>query len=157
MFNERFAASAPQGEPSRVADAAPLVEAPKLAEGSKPVEAPKLAEAPKTVVAAKAAEAPKKDAASTQLALNIPAPPRPPETKSAEAKPPQTGGSVRDMAQRQGGGVDCFRREAKHGRKIVGQARTEFAVVVRIGGCQRHRQHSLDAQPKPDARRFAAL
>jgi hypothetical protein len=102
MFNERFAASAPQGEPSRVADAAPLVEAPKLAEGSKPVEAPKLAEAPKTVAAAKAAEAPKKDAASTQLALNIPAPPRPAETKSAEAKPAANApaSSVRDMAQR---------------------------------------------------------
>lgn len=102
MFNERFAASAPQGEPSRVADASPSVEAPKLAEASKPVDAPKLAEAPKTVVAAKAAEAPKKDAAPTQLALNIPAPPRPPETKSAEAKPaakaPAT--SVGDMAQR---------------------------------------------------------
>ena len=102
MFNERFAASAPQGEPSRVADASPPVEPPKLAEGSKPVEAPKLAEAPKTVVVAKAAEAPKKDAASTQLALNIPAPPRPPETKSAEAKPAAKApaSSVRDMAQR---------------------------------------------------------
>jgi hypothetical protein len=102
MFNERFAASAPQGEPSRVADASPSVEAPKLAEASKPVEAPKLAEAPKTVVAGKAAETPKKDAASTQLALNIPAPPRPAETKSAEAKPAAKApaGSVRDMAQR---------------------------------------------------------
>ena len=33
MFNERFAASAPQGEPSRVADASPPVEPAKLAEG----------------------------------------------------------------------------------------------------------------------------
>jgi hypothetical protein len=100
MFNERFAASAPQGEPSRVADASP-VEAPKLAEASRPVEAPKL-EAPKTVVAAKPAEAPKKEAASTQLALNIPAPtPRPAETKSADAKPgAKAPASVGDMAQR---------------------------------------------------------
>jgi len=53
MFNERFAAASPQGEPSRVADNAPSidaakpVDAPKLAEVSKKVEAPKLAEAPK--------------------------------------------------------------------------------------------------------------
>jgi hypothetical protein len=41
MFNERFAAAAPQSEPSRVVDA------PKLAVAPPPAALPKLAEAPK--------------------------------------------------------------------------------------------------------------
>jgi hypothetical protein len=117
MFNERFAASAPQGEASKVADAAPPA-AVALAEAPKPAEAPKLAEAPKAAAAPKLAEAPKSKeiapaAASTQVALNIPAPaPRIAEAKPADAKPAEVksaevkpaaktpGASVRDMAQR---------------------------------------------------------
>jgi len=103
MFNERFAAAAPQGEASRVAEAAPTTDAPRLAEAPKPVAAPKLAEAPKPKETA--------PAASTQVALNVPAPriaeTKSAETKSAEAKPAEAkpaaksaGASVRDMAQR---------------------------------------------------------
>ena len=96
MFNERFAASAPQSEPSRVA-AAPPADAPRLAEAPKPVTAPKLAETPKAIVAPKLTEAPKtKEAAgSEQVALNTPAAP-------VEAKPAakSSGNSIRDMAQR---------------------------------------------------------
>ena len=40
MFNERFAASAPQGEPPRSVASQP-VETTKLAEASPPAEAPK--------------------------------------------------------------------------------------------------------------------
>ncbi|MBR1248795.1 DUF2778 domain-containing protein [Bradyrhizobium sp. AUGA SZCCT0169] len=89
MFNERFAASAPQGQASRA------IEATQVAEVSPPVdvkktEAPKLAEAPKPKEAA--------SPAPTQVALNVPAP----ATKQAEAKPAakESGASVRDMAQR---------------------------------------------------------
>ena len=108
MFNERFAASAPQGEPSRVADAAPQTEAPALTDASKPAEAPKVAEALKAMAAPKLAEAPKAKeivsaAASAQVALNVPAPmPRTAEAKPPEAKPAAKtpAASVRDMAQR---------------------------------------------------------
>ena len=70
MFNERFAASAPESVPSNAASAAPPPEAPKLAEAPKTVPAPKLAEA-------KPADAPKAEAvkakpAPQQLALNVP-------------------------------------------------------------------------------------
>ncbi|MGF7473625.1 hypothetical protein WFJ45_22945, partial [Salmonella enterica subsp. enterica serovar Minnesota] len=42
MFNERFAASAPQGvEPTKLADASPAVEKPKAAEAPRLVEAVK--------------------------------------------------------------------------------------------------------------------
>ena len=111
MFNERFAAAAPQSEASRVAEAAPPTDAPALAEAPKPVEASKVAEAPKAAAAPKLAEAPKPKesapaAASTQIALNVP-PPRVAEAKPAEAKPADVktaaktpGASVRDMAQR---------------------------------------------------------
>ena len=107
MFNERFAAASPQGEPSRVVadnssspDAARPVDAPKLAEVSKRVDAPRLAEAPKAKEAARP---------PSQVALNVPPPPRtaeakPTEAKSAEAKPADAKsaprGSIRDMAQR---------------------------------------------------------
>jgi hypothetical protein len=119
MFNERFAASAPQGEaPTVVANAAPPTEAPRLAEAPKPAEAAKIAEAPKPAASPKLAEAPRPKetapaAPSTQVALNAPAPApkavetKPAEARAAEAKPTDTkvaartpGASVRDMAQR---------------------------------------------------------
>jgi hypothetical protein len=86
MFNERFAASAAQGVPSRAAEvpSPPGLDAPKVAETSKPADAPKLAEAPKSKVSAPA-----------QVALNVPPQATPPAT---EAKP--AGLSVREMAQR---------------------------------------------------------
>jgi hypothetical protein len=101
MFNERFAAAAPQSEPSRVADnstsndAAKPADAPKLAEASKKLEAPKLAETPKAKEAAQQ---------SIQIALNVPPPPRAAEAKPVDAKTadakPAAKGSIRDMAQR---------------------------------------------------------
>ena len=93
MFNERFAAAAPQSEASKVADAAPSTDAPTLAEAPKPPETLKLAEASKPVAAPKLAETPKPKenapaAASTQVALNVPPAPTPRtvEAKPAEAK-----------------------------------------------------------------------
>ena len=74
MFNERFAASAPQAVEPRP------IEAAKLAETSPPVEAPKFVET------LKLAEAPKLAEASKQA-----------ETRPAAKTP---GASVRDMAQR---------------------------------------------------------
>jgi hypothetical protein len=88
MFNERFAAAAAQGAPSRAAEFKP-VEPTKLAEASPPAEAPKAVQAPKPVEAAK----PKISAPATKLALNAPAP-APAETAKA------SGSTVRDMAQR---------------------------------------------------------
>jgi hypothetical protein len=98
MFNERFAASAPQGEPPRSVASRPL-ETTKLAEFSPP------AEAPKTVQASKSAETPKPKVAApaTKLALNVPATaPKETEAKIAEDKAAKasSGSSVRDMAQR---------------------------------------------------------
>ena len=105
MFNERFAASAPQSdaprpvETTKIAEASPATQALKAVPTAKPVEPPKLAEAPKKVEAPKLAEVPKKEvaapAASTQVALN--APTAPVEAKPAAKTP---GASVRDMAQR---------------------------------------------------------
>ena len=91
MFNERFAASAPQG------DAPKPVEAMQVAEASLQVEAPKKIETPKFVEAPKPKEAAPQPAPA-QLALNVPAP----AAKQADAKPPAKtpGASVRDMAQR---------------------------------------------------------
>jgi hypothetical protein len=75
MFNERFAASEPQGVASNAANASPPSEAPKLAEARKPKES---------------SPVPVKVAA-------LPVPPPPP----AEAKTAKSAGtSVRDMAQR---------------------------------------------------------
>src|SRR4029453_17109208 len=68
MFNERFAAAAAQGEPSRAGEARP-VETTKLAEASPPAAAPKPVEAPKRAETPK----PKAAAPATQLALNVPA------------------------------------------------------------------------------------
>lgn len=91
MFNERFAASAPQGVDPQPVEATRLAEIspPSADQIAKPVDAPKLAEAPKS-----------KEAATppAQVALNVPAP----APKQAEAKPAAKtpGATVRDMAQR---------------------------------------------------------
>jgi len=102
MFNERFAASSPQGEPPRPVEATRLADASPASEAPKAIEAPKLAEAPKTKVAA---------LPPAQVALNIP-PPKQADAKSAETKSTETkstetksaakapGTSVRDIAQR---------------------------------------------------------
>jgi hypothetical protein len=92
MFNERFAAAAAQGEPSRAAESKP-VEPTRLAEASPPAEAPKAVQASKPVEATK----PKISAPATKLALNAPAP-VPAETEAKTAK--ASGSTVRDMAQR---------------------------------------------------------
>lgn len=91
MFNERFAASAPQGDAPRP------VELTQVAEASVPVEAPKKIETPKLAEAPKPKEAAPQPA-PVQLALNVPAP----AAKQADAKPAAKtpGASVRDMAQR---------------------------------------------------------
>jgi hypothetical protein len=84
MFNERFAASKPQA----VASAVPPE--PVAAPSQQPA-ALKLAEAPRIVSAPKLAEAPKpKQAAPTQVAMNVPPP----------AHPPESGNAVSDLAQR---------------------------------------------------------
>jgi hypothetical protein len=86
MFNERFAASEPDGVPSRATEAASPPAAPKLAEAAKAAPASKLAEAAKP-----------KEAAPAQLALNVP----PSPSRPADAKPAKSAGmSIRDMAQR---------------------------------------------------------
>ena len=102
MFNERFAASAPQGqapspvEATKLAEASPPVEAPKATAVSKPVDAPKFADASRKADAPKLAEVPKKEAAaSTQITLNSPT--APVEARPAAKAP---GNSVRDMAER---------------------------------------------------------
>src|SRR6267154_2130171 len=94
MFNERFAASAPQGEPSRAVEATQVAEAARV-EAPKKAETPRLAEAPKPKEAAP-------QPAPAQVALNVPPPAPAPVSKQAEAKPPAKGpgASVRDMAQR---------------------------------------------------------
>ena len=91
MFNERFAAASPQGEPPRPVEATRLADAP-------PVDAPKAAGTPRL------AEAPKTKA--SQLALNVPAP-KQGDAKSADTKSVDTkvaakssGSSIGDMAQR---------------------------------------------------------
>lgn len=101
MFNERFAASAPQGDAPRQLDK-PVdrpAEATQVAEASVPVEAPKKIETPKLAEALRPKEAAPQPAPA-QLALNVPAPA--PTAKQADAKPPAKtpGASVRDMAQR---------------------------------------------------------
>ena len=89
LFNDRFAASAAQGVPSRASEAlsAPGLDAPKLADTAKPAGAPRLAEAPKS-----------KAAAPAQVALNGPSQAAPAATEAKPAKP--AGLSVHEMAQR---------------------------------------------------------
>jgi hypothetical protein len=95
MFNERFAASAPQAVASAVPPepvAAPSQQSPALKLAEAPKEMSK--EAPKTVSAPKLAAAPKpKEAAPARVAMNVPPPAGPNEPKTA-------GDSIRDMAQR---------------------------------------------------------
>jgi len=88
-FNERFEASEPTGVASRAAEAAPPPEAPKPVMASRAAEAPKLAEA------AKKDAAPKQPA--SQVAMNVPPPAHPVETKPATRS---GGASLRDMAER---------------------------------------------------------
>ena len=102
MFNERFAASAPQGE------------LPRSVATTKLAEAPPAPEAPKAVVSAKPAETakPKVAAPATKLALHVPAAaPKEAEAKGANDKgandkaaddkiAKSSGSSIRDMAQR---------------------------------------------------------
>ncbi|UPJ52296.1 DUF2778 domain-containing protein [Bradyrhizobium sp. 200] len=96
MFNERFAAAAPQSVEPRP------VEATRLAEASPPAEAPKAAQALRPAEAVK----PKVSAPATQLALNVPATPKQADAKTADAKTSEastakaSGSTVRDMAQR---------------------------------------------------------
>jgi Protein of unknown function (DUF2778) len=100
MFNERFAASAPQAVASAVLPepvAAPPQQrpAPKLAEAPKEPPKEPLKEAPKSVSAPKLAVAPKsKEAAPAQVAMNVPPPVGPNDQKKT------AGDSIRDMAQR---------------------------------------------------------
>ena len=100
MFNERFAASAPQGDTLHPSERASVSQ---LASVAPPVDATRKADAPKSVEAAKAAP--------VQLALNVPPPANRPidtkpadskaaDAKPADAKPKVPGASVRDMAQR---------------------------------------------------------
>jgi hypothetical protein len=88
LFNDRFAASQPEGVESRAAEMAPTPQMPKLAE------------APKATVPAKLAEAPKpKEAAPAKLAMNVPPPA--PAPGPVESKPAKSSGlSFSDMAQR---------------------------------------------------------
>jgi hypothetical protein len=99
MFNERFAASAPQGVGSNAAHAAtpPVARVADARETPKPPEPVKLAEAPKSQPPAKIADAAKARRApdtTTQLALNEP----PATARVAEAKPAKSG--MRDLADR---------------------------------------------------------
>jgi hypothetical protein len=90
MFNERFAASAPQGVPSRAAEASTAADATKVAEATKVVDAPRAGEAAKPKDVAR----PQRPA---QVALNVPAPAaRPQDDKPANP----SGLSLRDMAER---------------------------------------------------------
>jgi hypothetical protein len=98
MFNERFAASAPQGDTLWPSER--QIQTTQVAEASAPVEAPKKTEAPKLAEAPKAKQAAPQPA-PVQVALNVPAP----AAKQADAKddtraPAKAGPSVRDMAQR---------------------------------------------------------
>ena len=96
MFNERFAASAPQGEMPQSVASRPA-ETTKLAEASPPTEAPKAVATAKSAEAAK----PKVAAPATKLALNVPAAaPKEADAKVAEDKTKASGSSIRDMAQR---------------------------------------------------------
>lgn len=109
MFNERFAAAAPQGELPRSVAIAP-VEPTKLAEAAPPAQTPKAVAAAKPVEAAK----PKVATPATKLALNVPAA----TSKEIEAKTEAravddktakpSGSSIRDMAQRAKAAVISF-------------------------------------------------
>jgi len=98
MFNERFAASAPQGDTLRPSER--LLQATQMAEASPPVEAAKKIDAPKLAEAAKPKEAAPQPV-PVQVALNVPAPAAKPADAKVDTKAPaKAGASVRDMAQR---------------------------------------------------------
>jgi len=103
MFNERFAASAPQGDTLRPSERQPLTQ---IAEAAPPIEGPKkidpakLGEAPKTREAASAPAqvamlAPATAAKQVEAKADIKA-----DTKVDAKAPARSGASVRDMAQR---------------------------------------------------------
>ena len=154
MFNERFAASAPQGEPSRSAAPRP-VEATRLAEASPPAEAPKAVGAPKPAEAAK----PKVSAPATQIALATP--PKEADAKTAEAKTAKgAGSSVRDMAQRAKAAVMSIASNDKQAmvEKLWGKQPAQNPLLAyRLRRRQRHRQHHRYTKPESDDGRRAAL
>ena len=104
MFNERFAASAPQGqapspvEATKLAEASPPVEAPKATAVLKPVDAPKFADASRKADAPKLAEVPKGRKRQRRPRLRSTSPHR----AQLKPGPPQRhqATSVRDMAER---------------------------------------------------------
>ncbi|WP_433995847.1 tlde1 domain-containing protein [Bradyrhizobium genosp. L] len=112
MFNERFAAAAPDGVPSNVvvADAAPSTDVLKVAAAPKIVDAPKavttvkLAEASKALPAPKSVENARKEAAANlQVALadpNAAVETKVSEKAVAKAAAKSGGVTVRDMAAR---------------------------------------------------------
>jgi len=104
MFNERFAAAAPQGVASNAASAAPQVPATKVAEASDTVRP---AEAAKVTDAARARRGPD---AATQVALNEPAQ----SARSPEARPAKSG--ILDMAERAKAAVMSI---ASHDRQSI--------------------------------------
>jgi len=92
MFNERFAASAPQGIAPRPVDV------PRVAEVAPPVEATRNVSASKQTPKFSIASKPKEtSAASSQVALNAPTPAPQPDSKPASLSP---AASIQDLAQR---------------------------------------------------------
>ncbi|MGY3588301.1 hypothetical protein ACVIGB_002738 [Bradyrhizobium sp. USDA 4341] len=110
MFNDRFAAAAPEGVASSVvADAAPQIDPikqaaePKVAVAARAVATAELAETSKPLPAPKSVETAKKQAAANlKVALNDPAATVEPKgiEKAPEAKQATKSGGVRDMAAR---------------------------------------------------------
>lgn len=97
MFNERFAAAAPQSDTLWPSER--QIPATQLAEASPPVEAPKKADAPKLAEAPKTKEAAPQPAPA-QVALNVPAATKQVDAKADVKAPAKAGASVRDMAHR---------------------------------------------------------
>jgi hypothetical protein len=88
MFNERFAASQPQGVQSRAMEVASAPQLPKLAEAPRSVSTPRLTEAPKPKEATK-------EATPVKVAMNAPVP------APVESAPARSSGlSLGEMAQR---------------------------------------------------------
>ena len=157
MFNERFAASAPQGELPRSVASQP-VETTKLAEASPPAEAPKAVQAPKPAETPK----PKVSAPATKLALNVPAAaPKEAEAKAADDKTAKASGSpIRDMAQRAKAAVMSIASSDKQTmvEKLWGKQPASGGLPgLCIRRRQRHRQHHRYTKPEPDDGRRAAL
>ena len=95
LFEDRFAAAAPQGQASQATRAPTKIEAPQVAQTPPAVQTPKLAEVAKPAAAPKLAEATKlQQAPKPQVVASLPA------ARPAEAPAKTAGASVRDMAQR---------------------------------------------------------